>query len=139
MSKKKIFGFSPNECYALVIGINYVNTPEIKVALKEGFMLEIVKRPLFERIKIAVLSKKPKSFFYKSILITLDGQKASYFGFGKDLNKEKELLEDLTDEVNQSLNRHLMTKEMQAKITDYLKENYGDKFGFDIDVQKGDK
>ena len=31
MSKKKIFGFSPNECYALVIGINYVNTPEIKL------------------------------------------------------------------------------------------------------------
>jgi hypothetical protein len=31
MSKKNISGFSPNECYALVIGINYINTPEIKL------------------------------------------------------------------------------------------------------------
>ena len=31
MSKKTITGFSPNECYALVIGIDYVKTPEIKL------------------------------------------------------------------------------------------------------------
>jgi len=31
MSKKIISNFNPNECYALVIGINYVNTPEIKL------------------------------------------------------------------------------------------------------------
>lgn len=109
-----------------------VNTPMMKVALKEGFMLEITKRSLFERIKVAFLTKKPKSFFYKSILITLNGQKASYFGFGKDLNKDPELLEDLTKDINESLNQHLIRKEMQAKITDYLKENFGDKFGFEI-------
>ena len=31
MSKKTISGFSSNECYALVIGINYINSPEIKL------------------------------------------------------------------------------------------------------------
>lgn len=31
MSKKTITGFSPNECYALVIGIDYVKTPEIRL------------------------------------------------------------------------------------------------------------
>jgi hypothetical protein len=31
MSKKTITGFLPNECYALVIGIDYVKTPEIKL------------------------------------------------------------------------------------------------------------
>jgi hypothetical protein len=31
MSKKTIFSFLPNECYALVIGINYEKTPEIKL------------------------------------------------------------------------------------------------------------
>lgn len=113
-----------------------VNTPEMRVALKEGFMLEIVKRPLFERIKTAILTKKPNSFFYKSILVTLDGQKASYFGFGKDLNKEKDLLESLTNEVNQSLNQHLIRKDMQAKVTEFLKENYGDKYGFEVDQVK---
>lgn len=109
-----------------------VNNPEMKVALKEGFMLEIIKRPLLERIKIVLLTKNTKSFFFKAILITLDGQKASYFGFGKDLNKEPELLEDLTKEINESLNRHLMRKEMQTKITEYLKDNFGDKFGFEV-------
>lgn len=113
--------------------LQVVNTPEIKVALKEGFMLEIVKRTLFERIKTAVLSKKPSSFFYKSILVTLDGHKASYFGFGKDLNKEPKLLEDLTNELNHSLNQHLIKKDMQAKVTEFLKENYGDKYGFEVD------
>ena len=116
--------------------LQVVNNPKMKVALKEGFMLEIIKRPLFERIKIAFITKKPKSFFYKSILITLDGQKASYFGFGKDLNKEPELLEDFTKEINHSLNQHLIRKEMQTKITDYLKENFGDKFGFEVAEEK---
>ena len=31
MSKKIISDFSPSECYALVIGINYEKTPEIKL------------------------------------------------------------------------------------------------------------
>ena len=31
MSKKSITGCDPNECYALVIGIDYVKTPEIKL------------------------------------------------------------------------------------------------------------
>jgi len=112
--------------------LQVVNNPKMKVALKEGFMLEIIKRPLFERIKVLLLTKNKKTFFYKAILVTLDGQKASYFGFGKDLNKEPELLEDLTKEINEKLNQHLMRKELQSKITDFLKDNYGDKFGFEI-------
>lgn len=31
MNKKIISGFSPKQCYALVIGINYVKTPELKL------------------------------------------------------------------------------------------------------------
>lgn len=112
--------------------LQVVNNPKMKVALKEGFMLEIIKRPLFERIKVVLLTKNKKSFFFKSILVTLDGQRASYFGFGKDLNKEPELLEDLTKEINEKLNRHLMRKELQSKVVDFLKDNYGDKFGFEI-------
>lgn len=112
--------------------LQVVNNPKIKVALKDGFMLEITKRSLFERIKVVLLTKNKKSFFFKSILVTLDGQRASYFGFGKDLNKEPELLEDLTKEINEKLNRHLMRKELQSRVTDFLKDNYGDKFGFEI-------
>jgi hypothetical protein len=65
MSKKTITGFSPNECYALVIGINYIKTPEIRLngCCKDAYNIKelLQNRFGFLNNNISILTDEPEN------------------------------------------------------------------------------
>ena len=118
MSKKTITSFSPNECYALVIGIDYVKTPEIRL---NGCCTDAynIKEMLLNRF----------GFLNDNITILTDDN--------TDITKE-------SNTVNiDSVFKHLVNKSKDAKFIFVFYSGHGtqtpDEIGKDFEIDRKDE